>query len=157
GDRTCPKAGLSPALEANRPPLPGRAFRTGRGRTMRRAAPGARNRQKGMKTMTKAVSEATFGQEVLSASEPVLVDFWAEWCGPCRAIAPVLDELSSELEGRVKIVKLNVDENPGIAAQYGVRSIPTMILFKGGEAADMKIGAGTPKAGLSKWLEGHAA
>ena len=108
-------------------------------------------------TMTKTVSEANFGQEVLSASEPVLVDFWAEWCGPCRAIAPVLEELSSELEGKVKIVKLNVDENPGLAAQYGVRSIPTMILFKGGEAADMKIGAGTPKAGLTKWLEGHAA
>ncbi|MHA6299631.1 thioredoxin [Devosia sp. CAU 1758] len=107
--------------------------------------------------MTKAVSEANFGLEVLNSSEPVLVDFWAEWCGPCRAIAPVLDELSSELEGKVKIVKLNVDENPGIAAQYGVRSIPTMILFKGGEAADMKIGAGTPKAGLTKWLEGHAA
>ncbi len=107
--------------------------------------------------MTKAVSEANFGQEVLSANEPVLVDFWAEWCGPCRAIAPVLDELSTELEGKVKIVKLNVDENPGLAAQYGVRSIPTMILFKGGEAADMKIGAGTPKAGLTKWLEGHAA
>lgn len=107
--------------------------------------------------MTKAVSEATFGQEVLSAAEPVLVDFWAEWCGPCRAIAPVLDELSTELEGKVKIVKLNVDENPGIAAQYGVRSIPTMILFKDGAAADMKIGAGTPKAGLAKWLEGHAA
>lgn len=107
--------------------------------------------------MTKAVSEATFGQEVLSAAEPVLVDFWAEWCGPCRAIAPVLDELSTELEGKVKIVKVNVDENPGIAAQYGVRSIPTMILFKGGEAADMKIGAGTPKAGLSKWLESYAA
>ena len=107
--------------------------------------------------MTKAVSEATFGQEVLSANEPVLVDFWAEWCGPCRAIAPVLDELSTELDGKVKIVKLNVDENPAIAAQYGVRSIPTMILFKGGQAADMKIGAGTPKAGLTKWLEGHAA
>ena len=107
--------------------------------------------------MTKAVSEANFGQEVLNSSEPVLVDFWAEWCGPCRAIAPVLEELSGELEGKVKIVKLNVDENPGIAAQYGVRSIPTMILFKGGEAADMKIGAGTPKAGLTKWLEGHGA
>jgi thioredoxin 1 len=113
--------------------------------------------EKGMNTMTKAVSEATFGQEVLNSSEPVLVDFWAEWCGPCRAIAPVLDELSSELAGKVKIVKLNVDENPGLAAQYGVRSIPTMILFKGGAAADMKIGAGTPKAGLTKWLEGHAA
>jgi len=107
--------------------------------------------------MTKQVSDATFGEEVLNSKEPVLVDFWAEWCGPCRAIAPVLDELSSELDGKVKIVKLNVDENPSTMTKYGVRSIPTMILFKGGEAIDMKIGAGTPKAGLSKWLEGHAA
>ena len=103
------------------------------------------------------VSDATFDAEVLKATGPVVVDFWAEWCGPCRAIAPVLDELSTELSGKVKIVKLNVDENPAIAAQYGVRSIPTMILFKGGQAADMKIGAGTPKAGLAKWLESHAA
>lgn len=107
--------------------------------------------------MTKQVSDATFGDEVLNSQEPVLVDFWAEWCGPCRAIAPVLDELSSELDGKVKIVKLNVDENPSTMTKYGVRSIPTMILFKGGEAIDMKVGAGTPKAGLSKWLEGHAA
>lgn len=107
--------------------------------------------------MTEQVSEATFQNEVLGAKEPVLVDFWAEWCGPCRAIAPILEEISNEMGGKVKIVKLNVDENPSIAAQYGVRSIPTMILFKGGEAADIKIGAGTPKAGLVKWLEGHAA
>ena len=107
--------------------------------------------------MALHVSDSNFATEVLEADRPVLVDFWAEWCGPCRAIAPVLDELSTELAGKVKIVKLNVDENPGIASQYGVRSIPTMILFKGGEAADMKIGAGTPKAGLTKWLEGHAA
>jgi thioredoxin len=107
--------------------------------------------------MTQHVSDADFGEEVLNSKEPVLVDFWAEWCGPCLAIAPVLDELSTELTGRVKIVKLNVDENPSTTAKYGVRSIPTMILFKGGEAADMKIGAGTPKAGLTKWLTGHAA
>ncbi|UJQ93317.1 thioredoxin [Mariluticola halotolerans] len=107
--------------------------------------------------MTTQVTDADFQQEVLNSSEPVLVDFWAEWCGPCKAIAPVLEELSGELAGKVKIVKLNVDENPNITAQYGVRSIPTMILFKDGEAADMKVGAGTPKAGLSKWLEGHAA
>jgi len=107
--------------------------------------------------MTTQVTDADFQQEVLNASEPVLVDFWAEWCGPCKAIAPVLEELSGELAGKVKIVKLNVDENPNITAQYGVRSIPTMILFKGGEAADMKVGAGTPKAGLTKWLEGHVA
>ena len=109
------------------------------------------------KFMTQHVSDANFGEEVLNSKEPVLVDFWAEWCGPCLAIAPVLDELSSELIGKVKIVKLNVDENPSTTAKYGVRSIPTMILFKGGEAADMKVGAGTPKAGLSKWLTGHAA
>ena len=104
--------------------------------------------------MTTHVSDANFGEEVLSSKEPVLVDFWAEWCGPCRAIAPVLEELSSELQGKVK---LNVDENPSTTVKYGVRSIPTMILYKGGEAVDMKIGAGTPKAGLSKWLESYAA
>lgn len=107
--------------------------------------------------MTTHVSDANFGEEVLSSKEPVLVDFWAEWCGPCRAISPVLEELSAELKGRVKIVKLNVDENPNVTVKYGVRSIPTMILFKDGEAADMKIGAGTPKASLAKWLESHAA
>jgi thioredoxin len=107
--------------------------------------------------MTTHVSDATFGEEVLNAKEPVLVDFWAEWCGPCRAISPVLEELSTELAGKVKIVKLNIDENPQTTVKYGVRSIPTMILFKHGEAADMKIGAGTPKAGLAKWLNGHAA
>ncbi len=107
--------------------------------------------------MTQKVSDANFSAEVLNSKEPVLVDFWAEWCGPCKAIAPVLEELSSELAGKVKIVKLNIDENPDTTIKYGVRSIPTMILFKNGEAADMKVGAGTPKAGLSKWLEGHAA
>ena len=104
-----------------------------------------------------SVTDQEFQGSVLDSDTPVLVDFWAEWCGPCRAIAPLLDELSTELAGKVKIVKLNVDDNPGTASKYGVRSIPTMILFKGGEAADMKIGAGTPKAGLTKWLESHAA
>jgi len=107
--------------------------------------------------MTNHVSDANFGEEVLSSKEPVLVVFLAECCGPCRAIAPVLEELASELEGKVKIVKLNVDENPSTTVKYGVRSIPTMILYKDGEAIDMKIGAGTPKAGLSKWLTSHAA
>lgn len=107
--------------------------------------------------MTQAVTDANFKAEVLDSAEPVLVDFWAEWCGPCKAIAPILDELSGEMAGKVKIVKLNVDENPSTMSNYGVRSIPTMILFKGGEAVDMKVGAGTPKAGLAKWLDGHAA
>jgi thioredoxin 1 len=106
--------------------------------------------------MTTHVTDATFGDEVLGSKEPVLVDFWAEWCGPCRAISPLLEELSTELAGKVKIVKLNIDENPSTTVKYGVRSIPTMILFKDGEAADMKIGAGTPKAGLAKWLLSHA-
>ena len=99
--------------------------------------------------MTSAVTDTDFATEVLGSSEPVLVDFWAEWCGPCKAIGPMLEELSGELAGKVKIVKLNVDENPETTIKYGVRSIPTMILFKNGEAADMKVGAGTPKAGLS--------
>lgn len=107
--------------------------------------------------MTSAVTDSDFATEVLGSKEPVLVDFWAEWCGPCKAIGPMLEELSGELAGKVKIVKLNVDENPETMIRYGVRSIPTMILFKGGEAVDMKVGAGTPKAGMSKWLEGHAA
>jgi len=106
--------------------------------------------------MTQKVSDSDFTKEVLEAKTPVLVDFWAEWCGPCKAIGPVLEELSGELAGKVKIAKLNVDENPNTTVKYGVRSIPTMILFKNGEAADMKIGAGTPKAALAKWLEGHA-
>lgn len=107
--------------------------------------------------MTTKVSDATFGDEVLASKEPVLVDFFADWCGPCRAIAPMLDELSRELQGRVKFVKLNVDENPSTAVKFGVRSMPTMILFKDGEAAAVKVGAGTPKAGLTKWIEAHAA
>jgi thioredoxin len=106
--------------------------------------------------MPITVTEQSFSGEVLEAKVPVLVDFWAEWCGPCKAIAPILAEISTEMAEKVKIVKLNVDENPGIAAQYGIRSIPTMILFKNGAAADMKIGAGEPKASLVKWLEGHA-
>lgn len=106
--------------------------------------------------MALEVTDTTFQSEVLSATEPVLVDFWAEWCPPCHAIAPFLDELSDELEGKVKIVKLNADDNPSTVVRYGVRSLPTLMVFKGGEPADIKIGA-MPKAGLSKWLTSHAA
>ena len=101
---------------------------------------------------TKTVTDASFGVEVLSASKPVLVDFWAEWCGPCRMIAPALEELSEELGDRVTIVKLNIDENPEAPTKYGVRGIPTMILFKDGQPAATKVGA-EPKSRIQGWLE----
>jgi len=103
---------------------------------------------------TKTVTDASFGSDVLSASGPVLVDFWAEWCTPCKAIAPALEEISNELGERVTIAKMNIDENPEAPSRYGVMSIPTMILFKGGEPAATKIGA-EPKSRLQAWLEGQ--
>ena len=103
-----------------------------------------------------AVSDDTFETEVLKASEPVVVDFWAEWCGPCRMIAPALEEISSELAGQVKIVKLNVDENPKVAAQYGIRGIPTLLLFKGGQVAAQQVGA-QQKSKLKAWITEAAA
>ncbi len=106
--------------------------------------------------MTLKVTDADFDKEVLKSDIPVLVDFWAEWCGPCKAIGPMLEELSSDLDGKVKIAKLNIDENQNTTIKFGVRSIPTMILFKGGEAVDIKVGAGTPKADMAKWLQSHA-
>ena len=102
---------------------------------------------------TKTVTDSSFGQDVLGAPGPVLVDFWAEWCGPCRMIAPALEELSDELGERVDIVKLNIDENPEAPGRYGVRGIPTMILFKNGEPAATKVGA-EPKGRIQGWLEG---
>ncbi|WP_342359492.1 thioredoxin TrxA [Terrarubrum flagellatum] len=98
-------------------------------------------------------SDATFESDVLKSSTPVVVDFWAEWCGPCRMIAPSLDEISKELDGKIKVVKLNVDENPATAAKFGIRSIPTLMLFKNGELAGQKVGA-APKGDLSKWISG---
>lgn len=105
---------------------------------------------------TVTTDKNTFQAEVLQASEPVVVDFWAEWCGPCKMIAPALEEISTELGGKVKIAKLNIDENPELAAQYGVRSIPTLLMFKNGEVADMKVGA-APKTALSAWVSGAVA
>ena len=90
---------------------------------------------------TVKVDKNNFKADVLDASEPVVVDFWAEWCGPCKMIGPSLEEISTELGGKVKIAKLNIDENPELAAQFGVRSIPTLMIFKGGEVADIKVGA----------------
>ena len=103
---------------------------------------------------TKTVTDTSFGQDVLSADKPVLVDFWAEWCGPSRMIAPALEELSEELGDRVTIAKLNIDENPDAPSKYGVRGIPTMILFKNGQPAATKVGA-EPKSRIQGWLEGQ--
>jgi thioredoxin 1 len=100
-----------------------------------------------------AVSDGSFDNVVLRATEPVLVDFWAEWCGPCKMIAPFLDELATDMEGRVTVAKVNIDENPQIPRKYGVRGIPTMILFKNGAPAATKVGA-EPKSRLQAWLEG---
>lgn len=98
-----------------------------------------------------AVTEATFNQEVLESEVPVLVDFWAPWCGPCRMVAPVVDEVANEYVGQVKVVKLNTDENQTIASRYGIRSIPTLMVFKGGRQVDTVVGA-VPKTTLIKTL-----
>ncbi len=95
--------------------------------------------------------EATFDKAVLQSDVPVLVDFWATWCAPCRAIAPILDELAQEFDGKARIVKIDVDENPSLASQYGIRSIPTLFVFKNGEKVDATMGM-QPKAQLSSLL-----
>ncbi len=97
------------------------------------------------------VSDSTFETEVLKATSPVVVDFWAEWCGPCKMIAPALEEIAGTLNGKVKIVKLNVDENPQTAAKYGIQSIPTLMIFKNGQMASRQIGA-APKQKLEQWI-----
>ena len=102
--------------------------------------------------MAKQVTDDTFELDVLQADGPVLVDFWAEWCGPCKQIAPSLDEISEELEGKVSLAKVNIDENPETPSKYGVRGIPTLMLFKGGEVASTKVGA-LPKSKLKEWVE----
>jgi thioredoxin 1 len=98
------------------------------------------------------VGDKNFAAEVLNSEVPVLVDFWATWCGPCRSISPIVEELAKEFTGKVKITKLNVDENPAIPSQYGVRGIPTLILFKGGKILDQIVGA-VPKARLKAMIE----
>jgi len=104
---------------------------------------------------TETVSDDAFEAEVLKSSTPVVVDFWAEWCGPCRQIAPALEEIAKEFDGKVKIVKLNIDENPRTPETYNVRAIPTLIMFKDGEVADTLRGA-HPKNRLAAWIGGAA-
>jgi thioredoxin 1 len=102
---------------------------------------------------TEKVTDASFDSDVLGSSEPVVVDFWAEWCGPCRLISPALEEIAGEMGGKVKIAKLNIDENPSVAVRYGVRSIPTLIMFKNGEPTAIQVGA-APKGRLADWIRG---
>ena len=98
------------------------------------------------------VTDSSFDAEVLRAPGPILVDFWADWCGPCKQIAPALDDLAGDMEGKVSVVKLNIDENPETPMKYGVRGIPTLILFKNGQVAAQKIGA-VQKSKLYEWVE----
>jgi len=104
-------------------------------------------------SVTSSVTDDSFETDVLKAEGPVLVDFWAEWCGPCKQIAPILEDLAQELNGKVRVAKVNIDENPMIPTKYGVRGIPTLMLFKDGQVAGTKIGA-MPKTDLMRWVEG---
>lgn len=101
-----------------------------------------------------AVTDDNFEQEVIGSAVPVLVDFWAPWCGPCRMVAPVVDEIAEQYEGKIKVVKVNTDDNPSVASKYGIRSIPTLMIFKGGQRVDMVVGA-VPKTTLASTLEKH--
>lgn len=102
--------------------------------------------------MANTVSDSTFEQEVLKSSEPVLVDFFAEWCGPCKAMAPALDQVAEEMTGKLKVVKLDVDQNPAVTSKYGIRAMPTLILFKNGQVAAQHTGALVQKKRLEDWI-----
>lgn len=122
-----------------------------RGRPSRRSV-GVLQGIDGTYEMPKQVTDDTFDADVLNAANPVLVDFWAEWCGPCKQIAPALEEVAKEMSDRMTVAKINIDDNPTTPSKYGVRGIPTLILFKNGEVAATKIGA-LPKGKLVEWIE----
>lgn len=103
----------------------------------------------------KNVSDTSFDADVLGSDQPVIVDFWAEWCGPCKQIAPALEEIAGEMDGKVAITKVNIDENPNTPSKYGVRGIPTLMMFKGGELIATKVGA-QPKGKLVEWINENA-
>ncbi|MEJ1157240.1 thioredoxin [Prosthecomicrobium sp. N25] len=105
---------------------------------------------------TEKTTDSSFESDVLKSGEPVLVDFWAEWCGPCRTIAPALEEISGEMAGSLKVAKLNIDDNPNTAVRYGVRSIPTLILFRDGKPAANLVGA-YPKGKMVEWIKNNIA
>ncbi len=104
--------------------------------------------------LIKHITDASFEADVLQSAQPVLVDYWAEWCGPCKMIAPILDEVAKDYSGRLNVAKMNVDQNRDVPAKFGIRGIPTLMLFKGGQLAATKVGA-VSKAQLTAFLDGH--